>query len=135
MSEDLIRKAADEIDALLAHRLSPNAYLEQAPAIQEIAATLSRLFGKGETAQRFEANLLNFAKDWRIKLCEMCLRQAMADNFVVHSSALPAAPASPSPAEPLPLLPFACDKCGVQQHADGICANCGSKRLRRQEDA
>jgi hypothetical protein len=32
----------------------------------------------------------------------------------------------------MPRLPFICDDCHVQQHADGICANCGSRRVRPQ---
>lgn len=40
--------------------------------------------------------------------------------------------------EPLarfPRLPFICGKCSVQQHADGICANCGADALRTQPTA
>jgi hypothetical protein len=37
----------------------------------------------------------------------------------------------PQPVE-LPALDFICDRCGVQQHADGICANCGSSRIRNR---
>lgn len=29
----------------------------------------------------------------------------------------------------MPSLPFTCTQCGIQQHADGICANCGLDRL------
>lgn len=35
-------------------------------------------------------------------------------------------------AQSMPRLDFICDKCGVQQHADGICANCGATALRSQ---
>ena len=38
---------------------------------------------------------------------------------------------TPTAGESMPDLPFACADCGVQQHADGICANCGGKNLRR----
>lgn len=42
--EQAARNAADEIDALLAQRLTPSAYLGQTPAIQEVAAIISRHF-------------------------------------------------------------------------------------------
>lgn len=38
----------------------------------------------------FEAKLLGFPNEEdRIKLCETCLRQAIADNFVIFSSGIP----------------------------------------------
>jgi hypothetical protein len=43
--------------------------------------------------------------------------------------------AYPATGAAMPTLPFVCDRCHVQQHADGICANCGSWRLRPQSAA
>jgi hypothetical protein len=43
--------------------------------------------------------------------------------------------ASPVPVaegEPMPRLPFICGRCKVQQHANGICANCGSPAISAQ---
>ena len=34
--------------------------------------------------------------------------------------------------ESMPQLPHICEACGVQQFADGKCANCGKRRLRSQ---
>lgn len=39
---------------------------------------------------------------------------------------------TPVGGEAMPRLPFICAKCNVQQHADGICANCGADTLRTQ---
>lgn len=39
------RMAAEEIDALLAHRLAPVVYLKEAPSIQELAAVIQKQQG------------------------------------------------------------------------------------------
>ena len=39
---------------------------------------------------------------------------------------------SATPAEPMPMLPYICLRCRTQQHADGICANCGSSAITPQ---
>lgn len=45
---------------------------------------------EGRCKLEFEAKLLGFPnEDDRIKLCETCLRQAIADNLVVFSSGIP----------------------------------------------
>ena len=60
------RNAADEIDALLAQRLTPSAYLEQTPAIQEMAAIISKHF---PSAVPVEEQNHEFAFDQRCYYC------------------------------------------------------------------
>lgn len=70
-------------------------------AAADICAEMAREADKKATragapardARLFEARLLGFSEKDRIRLCEPCLKQAMTDNFVIFSSALPALPA------------------------------------------
>lgn len=69
--------------------------------------------------------------DTRPDRAEGYIRQVIE---MLRARATPPTPVSTTPAE-MPLLDYACNKCGTQQHAGGMCANCGSYRLRRQTPA
>ena len=61
-------------------------------AIAVELATSARTATASPAAHCFEAKLLGFEDDWRIRLCEPCLKQAIASDFVVFSCAAPSTP-------------------------------------------
>lgn len=80
-AEERARIAAEKI------AVSPESDTRGGWSINEIAAIiLATCF---PPVRLFEAKLLGFVGEDRLKLCEPCLRRAMAEDFVIHSCALP----------------------------------------------
>lgn len=87
------RAAAEEVGDYVASLLS----LSQAPLRQferdEIAAIIIKHVHPASCAEacksEFEAKLLGFGDDDRVKLCARCLLQAIEDNLVIFSSGIP----------------------------------------------